>query len=108
MQYDQEAYIEVDPRLGPALDSALPLVWDYYTEYGRSLKVNRFLDDSLAYGVGSGVVLGFRGPKGVRVIVALSNSSPRADAAQRRDLADNLGAIVLFAIYFHEIFMRKR
>src|SRR5438046_8862091 len=34
-QYDQEAYIEVDPRLGRALDSALlPLVWEYCSEYG--------------------------------------------------------------------------
>ena len=106
VRYDQEAYIEVDPRFGPALDSALPFVWDYCTEYGRSPRVNKFLDESLAHGVGSGVVLGFRGAKSVRVIVALSNPSPRTDAAQRQIIADNLGAIVLFATHFHEIFMK--
>src|SRR6266436_4918046 len=70
-QYDQEAYIEVDPRLGRALDSALPLVWDYSSEYGRDPQVDAFLDESLAQGVGSGVMFGMHGPRNARVIIAL-------------------------------------
>jgi DNA-binding CsgD family transcriptional regulator len=105
-QYDQEAYIEVDPRLGRALDSALPLVWDYSSEYGHSPRRNRFFDESRVHGVGSGIVVGLHGPRGVRVIVALSNPSSRIDTIQRKAIADHLGEIVLFAIYFHEIFMK--
>jgi DNA-binding CsgD family transcriptional regulator len=104
--YDQRAYIEIDPRLGRALDSALPLIWDYCSEYGQSAKVDEFLDASLERGVGSGVVVGLHGPRGVRVILALSNSNSRINAAQRQSIANKLGEIVLFAIYFHEIFMK--
>ena len=105
-RYDQQAYIEVDPRLSRALDSALPLVWDYDTEYGRDPQIDAFLDESLAQGVGSGVMFGMHGPRNARVIIALSNPNPRIDAAQRKTVSQNLGEIVLFGIYFHEIFMK--
>ena len=104
--YDRKAYIEVDPRLSRALRSAIPFVWDYNSTYGQSPQVDRFLDDSLAHGVGSGVVLGLHAPRGVRVIVALSGPSPRIDAVQREAIIRNFGNIVIFAIYFHEIFMK--
>src|SRR5450631_4239798 len=105
-RYDQQAYIEVDPRLGRALDSGLPLVWDYCSEYGRNTRVNAFLDDSLANGVGSGIVVGLHGPRGVRVVVALSNSCSRIDTLYREAISRHLGEIVLFALYFHELFMK--
>ena len=104
--YDQHAYIEVDPRLRRAFDSAIPVIWDYSSEYGKLPKANKFLDDSLAYGVGSGIVSGMHGPRGVRFIVALSNPSPRIDTSQRQAIASKFGEIVIFGIYFHEIFMK--
>lgn len=105
--YDQQAYIEVDPRLSRALDSALPVIWDHDSEYGQSARIDRFLDDSLKHGVGSGVVVGIHGPHSVRVIVALSSRSPQISTIERASVANHLGEIVLFAISFHELFMKS-
>jgi len=105
-RYDREAYIEIDPRLARALDSALPLVWDYESEHGRNARVDAFLDDSLAHGVGSGVVVGLHGPRGVRVIVALSSAHRTITPQRRQAIVERLGNVVLLAIHFHEIFMR--
>ncbi len=88
--YDQQAYIEVDPRLSRALDSALPVIWDYDSEYGQDFRVDRFLDDSLRHGVGNGIVIGIHGPHGVRVIIALSNPAPRINSIQRAFIANKI------------------
>ena len=106
-RYDQCAYIEVDRRLHRALASSVPVVWDYAGEYGRDERADQFFKDSLAHGVGSGVVVGMHGPRNIRVIVALSTGAPCIDARMRDVISEDLGRIVLFAIYFHEIFMRS-
>jgi DNA-binding CsgD family transcriptional regulator len=105
--YEQQAYIEVDPRLSRALDSALPVIWDHDSEYGQSARIDTFLDDSLKHGVGSGVVVGIHGSHSVRVIVALSSRSRQISASERASVTNHLGEIVLFAIYFHELFMKS-
>ena len=64
IRYDQRAYIEVDTRITRALCSALPLLWDYTTEYGQDARFDAFLDDSLAHGVGSGLIFGLHGSRG--------------------------------------------
>jgi len=106
-RYDQRAYIEVDSRIARALDSALPLVWEYETERGHSGLFDAFLDDSLAHGVGSGLVLGLHGARGTSVIFALSNAAPRIDGTQRHTLLNNLGDCLLLAVHFHELFMKR-
>jgi len=108
VQYDQQAYIEVDTRITRALDSALPLVWDHATERTNATGATLlFLDDMLANGVGSGVIWGLHGPNNTRVIVSLSYTSPRIDDARRGAIASNLAQIMLFGTFFHEIFMKS-
>jgi len=106
-QYDDQAYIEVDTRLARALDNPLPLIWDYENEVGRSVQTDAFLKDSLAHGVGSGVVCGMHGASQTRVIFALSNAAPRIDDQRRGEIVEQLGDILLLAACFHEIFMKS-
>lgn len=105
-RYDEQAYIEVDTRITRALDSALPLVWDYTAERGQSPRTDEFLEDSLAHGVGSGVVCGLHGRGDAKVIFALSSATPRIEDTRRREIVGKLGDILLLGTYFHEIFMR--
>jgi len=84
----------------------LPVVWEYGTEHGHSRQTDVFLDDSLAHGVGSGVVCGIHGPRNARVIFALSHSFPSIDRIRRTEIEEKFGDILLFGTYFHEVFMK--
>jgi hypothetical protein len=44
-RYDEQAYIEVDTRITRALDSAMPLIWDYASEHGNSPQTDPLLED---------------------------------------------------------------
>jgi DNA-binding CsgD family transcriptional regulator len=105
-RYDQMAYIEVDPRILLLWDSTLPLIWDQRTVRGGSRKAESFLDDALRHGIGSGVCMPLGDEVGTRVIVALNSTIPEIDESRQLAISRNLGDIVLFAHYFHELFMK--
>lgn len=105
-RYDNEAYIEIDPRVKRAMDCLVPLVWDQTTERGQSPRVDAFLDDAVAHGVASGVAFGFHDFRVGLVAVALNSSKIEVDDARRNMISKNLGDIMLLGIYFHEVFMR--
>ena len=106
VQYDQMAYIEVDPRVLLLWDSTLPLVWDQRTVRGASRRSDAFLDDAMNHGIASGVCMPLGDEIGTRVIVALNSAIPEIDERRRLAISQNLGDIVLFAHYFHELFMK--
>ena len=54
-RYDQEAYIEVDPRIEHGAASTLPHIWDQSTARGKSERVDAFLRDAATFGICSGV-----------------------------------------------------
>jgi len=105
-RYDQMAYIEVDPRVLLLWDSTLPLVWDQRTVRGGGKKSEAFLDDALRHGIGSGVCMPLGDEVGTRVLIALNSTIPEVDDCRRLAIARSLGDIVLFAHYFHELFMK--
>lgn len=105
-RYDQQAYVECDPRVLYSFESALPLVWDQQSERGRSAKTDAFLADAAAHGVGSGVAFPVYAGVPARTLVALNFSAPIIDEARRARIAANLGDIVLFGQYFHELFVK--
>jgi DNA-binding CsgD family transcriptional regulator len=107
VRYDQMAYIEVDPRILLLWDSTLPLVWDQKTVRGAGPRTEAFLDDALGHGIASGVCMPLGDEVGTRVIVALNSVIPEIDAPRRIAITRNLGDIVLFAHYFHELFMKS-
>jgi DNA-binding CsgD family transcriptional regulator len=106
IRYDEQAYIEIDPRIKRASESAVPLVWDQTTERGRSSRVDAFLADAVAHGVSSGVAFGVHDSRAGLVAVALNSSQPELSDVRRETISRNLGDIILLGIYFHEIFMR--
>lgn len=105
-RYDQMAYIEVDPRILLLWDSTLPLVWDQRTVRGGGNRSDAFLDDALRHGIASGVCVPVGDEVGTRVIVALDSRIPQVDECRRLAITRNLGDIVVFAHYFHELFMK--
>jgi DNA-binding CsgD family transcriptional regulator len=106
IRYDQQAYVECDPRVVASFDNALPLLWDQASERGKSEASDRFLDDARAHGVASGVAFPVYATYPSRNIVALNSSSPLIAAERRNELVRTLGEIVLFGQYFHELFVK--
>jgi DNA-binding CsgD family transcriptional regulator len=107
IRYDELAYIEVDPRILLLWDSSLPLVWDQRTFRGGGAKCEAFLDDAMHHGIASGVCMPLGDEVGSRVIVALNSDIPEIDEPRRLAISRSLGDIVLFAHYFHELFMKS-
>ncbi len=105
-RYDQMAYVECDPRVLYSFESALPLVWDHASERGKSAKTDLFLEDAANYGVASGVAFPVYTGYPARNIVALNSSVPIIDTVRRSEIVRNLGDIVLFGQYFHELFVK--
>jgi DNA-binding CsgD family transcriptional regulator len=106
IRYDQQAYVECDPRVLYSFESALPLVWDQASERGRNPKTDAFLLDAAAHGVASGVAFPVYAGVPARTLVSLSSAVPVIDAARRAQIAAELGNIVIFGQYFHELFVR--
>ena len=106
IRYDQQAYVECDPRVLYSFESALPLVWDQASERGRNPKTDAFLQDAAAHGVGSGVAFPVYAGYPARTLVSLSSAAPFIDDPRRRQIAANLGDIVIFGQCFHELFVK--
>jgi DNA-binding CsgD family transcriptional regulator len=106
IRYDQQAYVECDPRVLYSFESALPLVWDQASERGKSARTDAFLLEAAANGVGSGVAFPVYAGFPARTLVALNFAAPLIDSALHAHIAANLGDIVLFGQYFHEVFVK--
>jgi LuxR family transcriptional regulator, quorum-sensing system regulator SdiA len=106
LRYDQQAYVEADPRVLYSFDSAIPFVWDQPSERGKSAASDVFLDDAAAHGVASGVSFVVYSAAGGHVLVAFNSKVPVIDDLRRFEISRNLGDMVLLGTYFHEIFMK--
>ncbi len=105
-RYDQRAYIEIDPRIADTWDRTAPLVWDQSTMRGRNPAADAFLDDALAHGIGSGVCMPLHDALGTRRLIVLNSATPILSATRRQQITRDLGDLLVFANYFHEIFMK--
>jgi len=105
-RYDQQAYIEVDPRVVCTFESALPFVWDQKSERGKSVAVDAYLDDAAAHGVASGVSFVIYSSIGGHILGAFNSARAEIDELRRFEIARNLGDMLLLGIYFHEVFMK--
>jgi DNA-binding CsgD family transcriptional regulator len=107
VRYDQRAYIEVDPRVRHGIVSSTPLIWDSPTTRGRDAMTDAFLDDAAAHGVASGVAFALHGVGTGLALIALNSANRFIDEARREAIVGMLGDILLFGMYFHEIFMKN-
>lgn len=104
--YDQESYIEIDPRLTRTWQRVTPFLWDRHAGTGDP-QTEKFLDHAAQYGVGSGVAVPLRDPSHPLVIVALNSAQREISDARRVEIHAALGEIVLLASHFHELFMAR-
>jgi DNA-binding CsgD family transcriptional regulator len=106
-RYDQRAYIEIDPRVTECWDRTAPLIWDQSTMRGRGSKVDAFLADAMEHGVASGVLVPSRDSFGMRMLVNFNSRIAIPDSRRQREIGTYLGDIMLFATYFHELFVKS-
>jgi len=107
IRYDQMAYIEVDPRILLSWDNPLPLVWDQSTVRTTERRTLAFLEDASNHAISSGVCFPFRFETETRAIVSLNSAIPYLDEPRRNAIARNLGDMMVFGHYFHELFMKS-
>jgi hypothetical protein len=87
-----------------SFESALPLVWDHASERGRT-PAPCISGRRRRACVGGGVAFPVYAGYPARTLVALSYANPVIDAA-RRAITANLGNMMIFGQYFHELFVK--
>jgi len=104
-EYDQQSYIEVDPRVKIGWELPLPFIWDgsIQTDDPRAL---HFLDRAAAAGVGSGLALYFINDA-YAVMVSLNRPERMLTSRRRRMIEARMGDALHFASVFHWLFMRR-
>lgn len=103
--YDERAYIEIDPRIQDVIATVLPIVWDQSTYRGRSGMVDAFLDVMQMHGVASGLMCSLRDNRGRVAALSMSSEVPVLDEVGKLNVARNLGDVLMFQRYFHELFV---
>ena len=104
--YDQQAYLEVDPRVLNCWSSAIPFVWDQVSERGKGPRSDAFLRDAAKHGIASGVAFALHDARQAHAIIGLSSATEVIDSIARDQIAKNIGEILLLGHYFHELFAR--
>jgi len=107
LQYDQAAYLEIDPRFLSVLDTRLPYIWDRASERGKNPRTDSFLDDAAAFGISSGLSFSFYDGRPAFVLIALNSTIPVVDDVRQGLIARNLPDIMMFGHFFHELFMKS-
>jgi DNA-binding CsgD family transcriptional regulator len=103
-EYDQNSYIEVDPRITLTWGRASPLLWDSAT-LPKSPMVRRFLTRAARYGIRSGVAIAFSDMRHARIGVGFNSSISPVSVQRENEIAGQLGMLMLLATRFHDIFM---
>ncbi len=105
-RYDQMAYVGIDPRVSGTWDTTAPLLWDQTTTRGKSARIYAFLDDALAHGIGS--VFASHCTMKLASASWLCSAQPRQSSldSRQQQIARDLGEMVVFAHYFHDLFMK--
>lgn len=105
-EYDQNAYIEVDPRLEHFEHSSLPFVWDQPTMRGKSTKLDAYLEASGRYGSRSGVAFSWRPTERFRLAILCFNSpDPIITPERMRQIEAQMGDMLLWATFFQDFYL---
>ena len=105
LEYDQNSYVEIDPRVGHAWTILPPpLIWDSRISNGNS-RVEHFLERAAIHGLGSGIAI-YLHDYTSKVLVCLSQPQRILSVKRRAQLVAWLGDAVQLATIFHNIFMK--
>lgn len=105
-RYDQNAYIEVDPRVKAISDCTVPVLWDQATTRACSPCATQFLDDALSVGVASGVCIPLYDADGTNSVVEFDSVESDMKSQRESAIRHALSDMFIFARYFHELFKR--
>jgi DNA-binding CsgD family transcriptional regulator len=105
--YDENAYVEVDPRVQDTWDRSTPYLWDQASCRGRDALTDAFLDAALRVGIGSGVLVPFHDSRVGRAGVSFNSHIAVIDSRRRIAVARSLGDCLVLALYFHDFFARE-
>lgn len=104
-EYDQNSYVEIDPRVRHGWTELTPMMWDRSIAQGDP-KTAWFLDRAATYGIGSGVDVYLRETGRAKIMVGF-NEPPRVLTPERRaEISERLGDYMLFGTIFHALFLR--
>ena len=104
-EYDQQSYIEIDPRVCYGWDKLPPpLVWDASIG-GDDPKVQQFLSRAAEYGIGSGLAVYLRDNRS-KIMVAVSCPERQLSEARRVAICSVIGPVMHFASIFHWVFVK--
>ena len=106
VRYDEKAYIEIDPRVQLAYNSTMPAMWDQSTERGKDRSTDDFLDDAGRFGICSGLAFTLHDVCHHGMMIGFNSRREVIDLDCRQLIQRNLGDMLLFGHYFHEMFMR--
>jgi DNA-binding CsgD family transcriptional regulator len=104
--YDENAYIEVDPRISIGLQRASPFLWDAAAISGPS-RVRRFLAHAAEYGIRSGVVVAFHGLDQSRIAFGLNSSVSPVSPQRRAEVEGQLGTLMILGTRLHDLFLSE-
>ncbi len=104
LEYERNAYIEVDPRVTQTVGRRAPLVWDA-AEYVHDVRVASFFRAAARYGIGSGVIVPLSDPVYVRIGVGFNSPISPVGPQRRAQIESRLGDLMLFAAGFHDLFV---
>jgi LuxR family transcriptional regulator, quorum-sensing system regulator SolR len=101
-RYDQNSYVEVDPRVTDAIMHTTPLLWDRFA-FPNTRRLRAFFDDAAKFGVCSGVAVGLRDPLRALAGFYLGSARPKIDDAERVRFFNIQGDILLLAHFIHAL-----
>jgi DNA-binding CsgD family transcriptional regulator len=104
--YEENAYVEVDPRVRAVFDRASPFLWDAAAIAGPP-RVRRFLAHAAEYGIRSGVVVAFNGLDQSRIGFGLNSSVSPVSPARRVEIEGQLGKLMILGTRLHDLFLSQ-
>lgn len=102
--YEENDYIEVDPRVEISYDRSTMSTWSGVDLQGRSDRLDAFLRDAGRYGIRSGACFTLHNAYNDRVMIAYNSGRTRTCAT---DIEPYLAELYGFGLHFQEVFMRS-
>ena len=103
-EYDQKAYMEVDPRITLTWGRSSPFVWDA-SDFVDDLSLRQFFMDAARFGTRSGVAINLSDPAYSRIGIFFNSSVSPVDTTRRHQINNRLGDLMVFAARFHDLFV---
>jgi len=102
-RYDEEAYVEIDPRIQLVNERSSILIWNGQDFYGRSDRLDQFLRDAARHGLRSSACFTLHDVNHNGVMISYNS---RKTHLEPQVIERNLGTLYAFGTHFHDEFMR--